>query len=402
MAVAVMAAASLMLADAASARWEERVERQCTNQQVCRPVHKTQQDCRVEQVCGPQAQPTTKCQVQNQCQLVTQMVPVCQMVQQCIQGRCMPQQQCRNVPQQQQVCQPRQVCQQVMASAQKCVPQQRCQPKVVTTQECTSQPQCQNVVKRVWVPDPVQPPMAGTRPIQPPVVQPPIVQPHPAQPPALRPQPIQPPAVTAVRPPPVGVQPPAHDRQTYKKQLEERLKALQMQKGMQKQVQDRQRLDGIGRQPAAQHKADRRHASPLVRQRGHERQEALRAEIAAKRAQIARLKARQRSGFGPGIGKAATSGAQEAEPQEREDSADKLAELQSMLEQLTAALGQQERQDESEDAEPQTDESESEEEPDEPEPPSRQEEARIVGQPGANPAVAGPGGQWQSVPRARE
>src|SRR5262245_43766173 len=105
----VAAAVSLMLADAASARWEERSERQCSNQQVCRPVQKTQQDCKMQQVCGPQAHPTTKCQVHNQCQVVTQMVPVCRMVQQCVPGRCIQQQQCQNVPQQRQVCQPRQV-----------------------------------------------------------------------------------------------------------------------------------------------------------------------------------------------------------------------------------------------------------------------------------------------------
>jgi hypothetical protein len=67
MAAFAIAAGSWMLTDAAHARWEERVERQCTNRQVCRPVQKTQQDCRVEQACRQQPQPTTKCQMQNVC-----------------------------------------------------------------------------------------------------------------------------------------------------------------------------------------------------------------------------------------------------------------------------------------------------------------------------------------------
>jgi surface antigen len=325
---------------AANARWETRSEQQCTSQQVCQPVQKTTQECRTEQVCRLQPKTTTNCQTTSQCQMVTQARQNCQWVNECNLGKCQAVHKCTQMQVPQQVCAPRQVCQPVTTSAQVCAPQQVCSPKTSTTQECKSEPRCQTVNKQVWVPDPVQ---------QAPIVNKGLAPATPANPTASSPNPTpaqqqelarikqraeeiqaklkayqaqQLPSATpnsTQRPsvPPVvpsaptgsamstgsanqnkttstsGVQQPSpvetqkvQELQTYKAQLEEKLRGLQAQK----LLQDQQKQNEIVRTDAARLSEQQRQAE----QRKQEQLVILQQELELRQKQMMKAKAQDK------------------------------------------------------------------------------------------------------------
>jgi hypothetical protein len=175
--------------------------------------------------------------------------------------------------------------------------------------------------------------------------------------------------------------------QAYKKLLEERLRNQQAIKHAPDVPKLRPKHDGsklnVWKRPELAPFDARR----LKGERRRERLAALRREIEERQTQLARLRARrERTRIAGPLAQGPQPG-QEAEPAgEAEDVGSRVAELQSALEQLIAALTQQEgEQEQREDAsDEESDDNPSSEDPE------------------AEPAEAGPGGQWGSLPRSRD